>query len=72
MKKDTRGIQKLLYTTASAILSEEKRDFALTKVVAFGLSFPRYTIMSESARLRSLKYYRNPTITTAQNLWNLT
>ena len=61
----------MLHTAASAVLSEKKRDFAFTKVVAFGLSFPKYSIMSESGKLKSLAYYRNPTIEVAQNLWNL-
>lgn len=62
MKKDNMKVKKILHTVASAVMSEQKRDFALTKIVAFGLSFPKYTIMSESGKLKSLKYYRKPTL----------
>jgi hormone-sensitive lipase len=64
-------LKTLLHTTTSAILAEEAREFKITKLVAFGLSFPKYTIMSDEAKLISLQYYRKPTIEMAQKLWNL-
>ena len=53
LKKDTLKAKNMLHTAVSAVLSEQKRDFKLTKILAFGFSFPRYTIMSDSGKLKS-------------------
>ena len=61
----------MLHTATCAIINEEKRDLKLTKALAFGLSFPKYMIMRDSAILKIMLFYRNPTNEVAQNLWNL-
>lgn len=61
----------MLHTVAAAVINEESHDFKLIKVFSFGCSFPRYTIMSDSGKLRSLQYYRKPTVQLAQKFWNL-
>lgn len=43
----------------------------MLKIVSFGLSFPKYLIMNDSAKLRSFLFYRNPTLEMAQKIWNL-
>lgn len=60
-----------MHVAASAILSELEHDLKITKFFSFMVSFPQYFIMSESAKLKSLKYYRTPQLSTAQQLWNM-
>lgn len=64
-------MKKMLHTAASAVLNEESHTLKITKLLAFGCSFPKYMIMSDSAKLKSLIYYRKPTIELAQKFWNL-
>ena len=68
---DTKKTKKMLHVAASAVINESAQNFSLIKLVSFGVSFPRYMIMNDSAKLRSFKFYRTPTIEIAQNFWNL-
>jgi hypothetical protein len=68
---DTKKTKKMLHVAASAVINQSAQNFSLTKLLSFGVSFPRYMIMNDSAKLRSYKFYRTPTIEIAQDFWNL-
>ena len=62
----------MLIVTASAIISEHSKDWNITKLVAFGLSIPKYMIMDKTSQLKSMRLFRKPEIEMAKNFWNLT
>jgi hypothetical protein len=64
-------MKKMLHITTSATIDESEHDFAIIKKLTFGLSFPKYLIMNDSAKLRSFKFYRTPTLEMAQKIWNI-
>lgn len=62
MKNGLDFTKKVLVITTSACLEEEKRDFVLTKLMSFGLSYPQYFISDKEGQLKSMTFYRKPTI----------
>lgn len=52
----------MMHIATSATIKEEEHDFSLIKKIKFGLSFSKYFIMNDSAKLKSFVFYRNPTL----------
>lgn len=61
----------MLGITTSAVLNESEQKGAFTKVMAFGISYPHYMISDKESILKSMNFYRKPTIELAQKIWNL-
>lgn len=61
----------MLAITTSACLDEEKCAFAITKLMSFGLSYPQYFFSDKEGQLKSMVFYRRPTIEMAGKIWNL-
>ena len=64
-------MRRMMGITTSAVLNEDEQKGAFTKVMAFGLSYPHYMISGQDCILRSMNFYRKPTIDLAQKIWNL-
>ena len=47
-------MKKLLHIAASASIIESNYSLSLVQKIVFGLSFPRYMIMNDQAKLKSL------------------
>lgn len=39
--------------------------------MAFGMSYPQYYFSDKESLLRSMNFYRKPTVEVAQKIWNL-
>ena len=61
----------MLGITTSAVISEEKKDWDITKVITFGLSYPKYLISNKKSQLKSMRFYRKPEVNIARKIWNL-
>lgn len=61
----------MLYSAASTVLASQKYESAFLQKLVFGLSMPKYMFMTDSAKLDSLPYYRQPTLEHAQSIWNM-
>ena len=61
----------MLCITTSAVLNEQECDWAVSKLMSFGLSWPKYFLADKDAQLRSLMFYRKPSIQMAKMIWNL-
>lgn len=57
--------------TTTAILTEEEVEWSITKKILFGLSYPRYYVDYTNARLKSLVFYKYPTVKLAKSIWNI-
>jgi hypothetical protein len=55
-------MKKMLHIATSASIIESEYSFSFMKKIVFGLSFPRYMIMNDQAKLKSFAFYRNPTL----------
>lgn len=71
IEKDTKKTQQMLHITASSVINEQSHNNYLAKKMSFGLSFSKYILMNNSAKLRSFKFYRTPTIEIGQHFWNI-
>lgn len=63
--------KRMMAITTSACIDEDKCEFAFTKLVAFGLSYPQYFFSDKEGQLKSMIFYRKPTIQMARKIWNL-
>ena len=63
--------KKVMAITTSACIEEDKCEYAFTKLMSFGLSYPQYFISDKEGQLKSMLFYRNPTIEMAKKIWNL-
>lgn len=50
---------------------EGKTEWALIKKIIFGFSYPRYLVDFSTARLRSLSFFKFPTIKMVKEIWNI-
>jgi hypothetical protein len=64
-------LKKMMIITTTAIITEQEMDWSLSKKMCFGLSYPRYMIDYDTARLKSFLFYRTPNVNLAQTIWNI-
>ena len=64
-------MKKVVRITTSAVLNEHECQWAISKLVSFGLSYPKYFLSDKEGQLRAMMFYRNPTIAVAKQIWNL-
>lgn len=62
LQKEYKALKKMMHIATSATIKGEEHDFSLVKKIKFGLSFSKYFIMNDSAKLKSFVFYRNPTL----------
>jgi hormone-sensitive lipase len=65
------SMKEMMAITVSACLDENEHGWAISRMLSFGLSFPRYFIFSKDCRLRSMNFYCKPSLDLAQQIWNL-
>ena len=58
IQKKYQNLRKILCLTTMAILSESAVESNLIKKILFGLSYPRYFIDYETARIKCLLFYK--------------
>lgn len=61
----------MLTVTTTAIITENEVEWAISKKIIFGLSYPRSLIDFNTARLKSFIFYKYPTIKLAKSIWNI-
>lgn len=61
----------MLGITTSAVISEESKDWNITKIITFGLSYPKYFLSNKKCQLKALRFYRKPEVHMAKKIWNL-
>lgn len=64
-------LKKVMAITTSAVLNEQSCGNAVSKLMSFGLSYPKYLFSDKEGQLRSMIFHRNPTIDMAKCIWNL-
>lgn len=64
-------LKRMMSITTSAVINENEYEWAISKLVSFGLSYPQYFISNKEGQLRSMIFYRKPTIQMARKIWNL-
>lgn len=64
-------VKKVLSITTSAVLNELECDWAISKLVSFGLSYPKYFLSDKEGQLRAMIFYRKPNVHMAKQIWNL-
>lgn len=71
IKSGMNFLKRVMQITTSACINETEYDWAISKLVSFGLSYPQYFIANKEGQLRSMIFYRKPTIQMARHIWNL-
>lgn len=64
-------LKKVLGITTTAVIKEDKSEWAISKLVSFGMSYPVYMFNDKESQLISMRFYRNPKVDLAKKIWNL-
>jgi hypothetical protein len=71
IKEGKLSLKKMMAITTSACLNENECEWAVSKLMIFGFSYPQYFFATKEGQLRSMVFYRKPTIHLARQIWNL-
>jgi len=61
----------MIVITNAAVLTELEQSNSLFSVIAFGLSYPRFMLDLNTAKMRNYAFLRKPNLEKLQSIWNL-
>lgn len=65
------SFRKTMAAAICAVMNEQSCSNAVSKLLSFGLSLPKYMISNKEGQLKSMIFQRKITLSMAQLIWNL-